>query len=280
MWSTKNDALVKHYGYPTAQPSDTEYGDYVIRELLSLGFAVKRMRLSGGNHYIISLEMFGGTVRAIILCKTSHGSIDLQTAQSLMALRSMYKASKYVLLTNRGFSDQAKHVAFQNHFSVVEGFYIGCEILDFLGDADLLPSTMCKYMIYLKAESDEQARIKAEEEERLRLEAEAEAQRHRVFAVEEVQEMTPLERYTNGLYDPRLPEAIAAVSVMDVVSIGGLARKLKVEPETARLLLQQLEELEIVGPSEQSRPRDVIMTQGMIEKRFGIRVRTGLGSLH
>lgn len=277
MWNAHNKDLVEFYSHHSNVPSDAEYGEYLMRELMTLGYRVRKLSLSGGNNFIIAMDLLQNDARVVFFCKTAKTTIDSQTAQSLMALRAMYKATKHVVVTNRSFVDEAKKAAEKNHILLVEDFNIGSEIVDLLCDTDILPDSLGRQLLIYKRDADEKARLLAEERERLRLEEEA--KRKKEYEADEIAEMTPFEKYQAGVYDPRLPEAIASVSTMDVVSIGGLARRMKIEQDAAKVMLQQLAELGVVGPAERSKPREVLMTQGMIEKRFGIRVRPGLGGL-
>ena len=277
MWNTNNKDLVEYYQHHGNMPSDGEYGEYLMRELMTLGYRVRKLNMAGGNNFVIALDLLQNDARVIFFCKTAKATIDAQTANSLMALRSMYKATKHIVVTNRAFVDEAKRTAAQNNILLIEDFNIGAEIVDLLCESDIMPDSLGRQLLIYKRDADERARIRAEEIERLR--AEEEAKRKKEYEADEIAEMSPFEKYQAGLYDPRLPEAIASVSTMDVVSIGGLARRMKVEQDAAKIMLQQLAELGVVGPAQHSKPREVLMTQGMIEKRFGIRVRPGLGGL-
>lgn len=274
MWNSHNRALVERYGSPSSVPTDAEYGEYIMRELLTLGYAVKRLQMAGGNHFVIAVDQMHGAARAVLFCKAARGMLDDSSVRMMLSLRPMCKAQVYGVLTNGTLSDQARRMLVQNHVIPLEEYRIGCEVLHILSDMDLLPPALGQRFAELVAVEENRVRIQREEkrkqEELQRRQAEEAA------AARQKAEMSPFEKYQAGLLSPRISEAIGVVSLMDVVSTGGLARKLHTDQEEAGELLMQLAALGIIGPAERSKPRQVLMTPGMIEKKFGIRVRSGL----
>lgn len=47
MWNRNNQMLVAKYQDPSTIPTDAEYGEYMMRELLTLGFSARRLQLGG-----------------------------------------------------------------------------------------------------------------------------------------------------------------------------------------------------------------------------------------
>ena len=259
MWNRNNQMLVAKYQDPSTIPTDAEYGEYMMRELLTLGFSARRLQLGGGSQFVISVDQLDGHVRTVLFCTVTRGSLDEVTAKRLLSLRPVYKANQYGVLTNGAIPDKVRRMLEQNQVVPLEKYRIGSEIAEILGEIDIMPAALAQTLVRLRAEDVERQQ---------RAEAARQAELHR--------KMTPMERYEAGMMLPNIKDAIAVVSLMDVVSIGGLARKMHIEQDEAKELLLQLAELGVVGPAERSKPRQVIMTQGMIEKKFQIRVRSGL----
>lgn len=274
MWNLNNQMLVAKYQDPSTIPTDVEYGEYMMRELLTLGFSARRLQLGGGSQFVISVDQLDGHVRTVLFCTVTRGSLDEVTAKRLLSLRPVYKANQYGVLTNGAIPDKVRRMLEQNQVVPLEKYRIGSEIAEILGEIDIMPAVLAQTLVRLRAEDVErQQRAAAREEQRRR---EEEAARQAALQAELHRKMTPMERYEAGMMLPNIKDAIAVVSLMDVVSIGGLARKMHIEQDEAKELLLQLAELGVVGPAERSKPRQVIMTQGMIEKKFQIRVRSGL----
>lgn len=273
MWNQNNAAVVDRYGGSSGNPPDAEYGTYIMREMMSLGFPVKKLGMTGGN-FMVVMDLMDGLVRVVLLCKSAKTVIDASSAQALMAMRSICKATRYCIVTNRSFPSAARQAAAQNKILLVEDFYVGSEILDLLAAVGIMPRQMSNMMVNYRIDAEERAAAEAEEAERRR--QEEEAHRKKEFEEQEVRQMTPMEKYRNGLYDSRMPEAIAVCAQTDVISVGGLARKMRIDQDEARVLLTGLHELGVIGVAERAKPREVLMTSGMIEKKFGIRVNNGL----
>lgn len=274
MWNRNNQMLVAKYQDPSTIPTDAEYGEYMMRELLTLGFSARRLQLGGGSQFVISVDQLDGHVRTVLFCTVTCGSLDEVTAKRLLSLRPVYKANQYGVLTNGAISDKVRRMLEQNQVVPLEKYRIGSEIAEILGEIDIMPAALAQTLVRLRAEDVERQRRAAVREEQRR--REEEAARQAAQQAELHRKMTPMERYEAGMLLPNIKDAIAVVSLMDVVSIGGLARKMHIEQDEAKELLLQLAELGVVGPAERSKPRQVIMTQGMIEKKFQIRVRSGL----
>lgn len=275
MWNRHNKELVDKYGESAAIPSDAEYGEYIIRELLSFGYPVKKLYMSGGSVYAFQVQLFKG-VSVVIFCHTSKNAIDLPTAQSIMAFKSMYKAQRYGVVTNTAFVPQARKHAEVNGIVLVEDFRIGHEIVDLMAEMEFVPRAFANKFVELAVESDERhyqealdAEIRRKEEERKRREAEEAARAERP--------LTALEMYDAGMYGDDVSQAIIAVGNMDVVSVGGLARKMHTDPDHAKDMLVILEQLGVVSKPERAKPREVLMTAGMLEKRFRVTIPVSFG---
>ena len=284
MWNENNAGLVEKYSNPNVIPSDLEYGEYLMREFLTLGFQVKHLTVVGGSSYAIALDVLGGVAKVMFMCKITDQPMTVEMFKGFMGLRALYKADNYVLVTNKVVPLAGKQAALQNGFTVVDNFMIGNEIVMLLIASNVVPKNFGLQLLQFKRAEEQRAaeqavldeierqRIESEQAELARIEAEKAARRAEA-------EMTPLDKYAAGMYDPRLPTALAYVATMDVVSVSGLARRMHVDQETAKMLLLNLAELGVVSQAEHSKPRSVLMTQGMIEKTFGLRVRSTLAGV-
>ena len=284
MWNENNAALVEKYSNPANIPTDMEYGEYLMREFLTLGFQVKHLTVLGGASYAIGMDLLGGVAKIMFICKVTDQSMTPEMFKGFMGLRALYKANQYVLVTNKVVPMAGKQAAAQNGFVVVDNFLIGNEVVNLIVQSGAVPKNFGIQLVqYKRAEEQrlaeqavldeiEQQRRDAEQAEADRLAAEAAARRAEAA-------MIPLEKYEAGMYDSRLPTALAYVATMDVVSASGLARRMHIDQETAKMLLINMEELGVVSHAEQSKPRSIRMTQGMIEKTFGLRVRSTLSGI-
>lgn len=284
MWNENNAGLVEKYSNPSFIPSDAEYGEYLMREFLTLGFQVKHLTVAGGSSYSIVMDLLNGAAKVMFMCKVTDSQMSVDVFKGFMGLRSLCKADTYVLVTNKVVPMAGKQAALQNGFIVVDNFMIGNEIVHLIAQAGVVPKNLCVQLLHYKYLEDKRAaeqavlddierqRIEAERAEQERIEAEKAARRAEA-------EMTPLEKYAAGKYDDRLPTALAYVATMDVISASGLARRMHIDQETAKMLLIDMEELGVVSHAEPSKPRSIRMTQGMIEKTFGLRVRSTLAGL-
>ena len=275
MWNTRNKELVDKYGSSAAIPSNAEYGEYIIRELLSFGYPVKKLYMSGNQVYAFSIQLFTG-VSAVLFCHTAKNAIDQQTTQSIMAFRSMYKASRYGIVTNTAFVPAARKLAETNGVVLIEDFRIGHEIVDLMAEMEFIPRPFANKFVAFAAESDERRYQEALEEE-IRRKEEEKRRREAEEAAREERPLTALEKYDAGMYGDDVTQAIIAVGNMDVVSAGGLARKMHTNPEHAKQLLIVLEQLGVVSRPERSKPREVLMTAGMLEKRFRVSIPAYFG---
>lgn len=68
--------------------------------------------------------------------------------------------------------------------------------------------------------------------------------------------------------DPLLDEAIKIVMVQDQASISFIQRKLKVGYSRAARIIDQMEEIGIIGPHEGSKPRKLLLSEEEIQKYF------------
>ena len=283
MWNENNRALFERFS-AGGIPSDSEYGEYLMREFMTLGFQVKHLTVMGGSMYAIALDAVNGAAKVMFMCKVTDQPMTPEMFKGFMGFRALYKANVYVLVTNKVVPSVGKQAALQNGFVVVDNFLIGNEVVDLLIAAHVVPQNFGTQLVQFKLAEERRAaeqavldeverqRVEAEQAELARIEAEKAARRAEA-------EMTPLEKYAAGKYDPRLPTALAYVATMDVVSASGLARRMHIDQETAKMLLINMEELGVVSQAEPSRPRSIKMTQGMIEKTFGLRVRSTLAGL-
>ena len=83
------------------------------------------------------------------------------------------------------------------------------------------------------------------------------------YVEEETEESTPFDSGRN--LDPLLPEAIRIIASMKRASATMLQRKLRIGFSRAGRIMDQLEELGIVGPPDGSRPREVLITPDQVE---------------
>jgi ribosomal protein S25 len=283
MWNENNRTLFERYS-TGGIPSDLEYGEYLMREFMTLGFQVKHLTVMGGAMYAIALAVMNGAAKVMFLCKVTEQPMTPEMFKGFMSFRALYKADIYVLVTNKLVNSAGKQAALQNGFVVADNFLIGNEVVDLLVAAHVIPQNLGTQLVQFKIAEEKRAaeqavldeldrqRAEAEQAELARIEAEKAARRAEA-------EMTPLDKYRAGKYDSRLPTALAYVATMDVVSASGLARRMHIDQETAKMLLINMEELGVVGQAEPSKPRSIRMTQGMIEKTFGLRVRSTLAGI-
>ncbi|MBQ1495315.1 MAG: hypothetical protein IIZ37_10810 [Acinetobacter sp.] len=284
MWNENNQALVEKYSSLNIVPTDLEYGEYLMREFLTLGFQVKHLTVLGGSNYGIAMDLLGGAAKVMFMCKVTDQPMTAEMFKGFMGLRALHKANVYVLVTNKVVPLSGKQAAQQNGFVVVDNFLIGNEVVSLLVQSGIIPKNFGLQLVQFKRAEEQRAAEQAvlDDIERQRIAAE-QAEAERIAAEQAARRaeaaMTPLEKYAAGMYDSRLPTALAYVATMDVISASGLARRMHIDQETAKMLLINLEELGVVSHAEQSKPRSIRMTQGMIEKTFGLRVRSTLAGI-
>ena len=198
MWNKNNAELVDKYAASAAVPSNTEYGEYIIRELLSFGYPIKKLHMSGGSVFAFVVQLFSG-VSAVLFCHTAKGALDLATAQSIIAFKSMYKAQRYGIITNTSFIPAAKRYAETNNVILVEDFRIGHDIVELMADMEFVPRPFVNKFFELLTESEERqyqdalnAEIRKKEEERKQREAELSSSPSRP--------LTAAEKYDAGMY--------------------------------------------------------------------------------
>lgn len=143
MWHIGNKKLVETYGDWKANPSDEEYGTYLARELMALGFVVKRLN-TVGPVFAIVVEVLGGTARMVLFCKQGPPGRDLPMSDLAMLadLRNVCKADRYAIVSNGAFGKcEADGIAYEAKTGIVlvANFSIGMEVLRVASMVGLVP---------------------------------------------------------------------------------------------------------------------------------------------
>ena len=260
MHNVKNEAVLAKYKSNLMQPTDLEYSTYIARELLGLGFTVRRKSLPECGDSVILIEILGGACRVPMLCKSFHSASDAVPLKSLSELL-LVPAPIHIFVTNQPISVGANITLQEKKIAAIGAFKLGDDVLKILELTGFLPVAIIDEL--------KRSYVFLGEEETVGVGADCLLD---MTPDVNVAKMTPLDKYKAGLYHAKLPEALCAVAQMSAVSASGLDRKLHVGNETSKLLIKQLTELGVINKSAAGVPRTVAMTKGMIEKQFGLRL--------
>lgn len=271
MWNSANRDLCDRFGSGKTLPSDTDYGTYIAKELMALGYAPKQLHLAAQAAFIAAMPVLGGMTEAMLICKPIAGTVNQGVARSLMSMRSMHRAGRYIVITTGKLDLPALQLLNANGLPSVDQFNIGDDVLKILGKAGLVPEVMLsllskntKRMMELdqKLRSTEQALVYQEEQATIAMAGGGGP------AKKTPDQMSPMEKFKAGMMDPYLGQAMRVISGTNAVTTGSLMKRLKCSQAKADLLLNQMEQLGVVTPAKIGSPRFVKMTKGMMEKQF------------
>lgn len=279
MWNGSNAEAVRKYLATGKTPFDGDYGAYVAREFLALGYKVQQVKLANIMAFVFTVDLFEGRCREGVICKSSDVPLNRNTVQTLASARAVAKADKYVLVTNATLDVQAQKFVDANRIAVVDEFRMGDEVLNIIDKGGLVPQKLLMLFAQSMAQAAEmEQRLQAADEtarlsEARMLHAEALAQQASSRGPRPAAKAnSPMDRYLAGQMDPLMGKALTTVARTDAISTASLARKLRIPQDRAAMMLNDMEALGVVTEAEAGRPRFVRMTQAVIERTFGVKV--------
>lgn len=276
MWNASNRDLCARFGPGKPLPQETDYGTYIARELMALGYAPKQIYVTGQPALLLAVPVMGGTMEAALICRSLPGEINGGMARSLASLRSVHRAARYAIVTTARLDDGARQYLAANRVPAAAPFMIGDDVAKILDALGLVPGALLKQLTEARnrAAGLEKKLYEAEQSLAYQEEQTETALRAAGGAVpvrkQDPARMTGAEKFRAGLMDPLLPQAMFAIAGSNATSAGVLVKKLRCTPSKAEALLAQLEEMEIVTHAEPNAPRFVKMTKAMMEKAFGV----------
>lgn len=273
MWNTSNRELCARFGPGKAMPSETDYGTYVARELMALGYAPRQIYVTGQPVFVMSVPVMNGQMEAVLICRVLQGDVDIGTTRSLVSLRAIRKAVRHVIVTTGKFDDQSRQYLAANKVPGVGQFMMGGDISRVMDAVGLVPGALLKLLGSASAKVAELEKKLYEAKEALAYQEEqAETASRGAPAPEKKppERMTGAEKFRAGLMDPLVPKAMQAIAGTNATSAGALVKRMGCTPEKAEALLGQLEEMGVVTPAAPGAPRFVKMTKGMMENAFGL----------
>lgn len=180
-FSKANAELVSKYRAGKLTPTGIDYENYIINELLAVGYKAKGTPVSGDQGVDIIMDLFPGA-RVIVQCKYYGRSVGNSCVQQIVAAKKLYRACHCIAVTNNKFTPEAVTLAKCNGVALVGGFDVGDDISRFVREAGLVPkalmSILAQYEGRARLLSQQVARLKGENE---RLEKEASGLRAEVL---------------------------------------------------------------------------------------------------
>lgn len=272
MWSSANKDLAAKFGRGKSLPGEVEYGTYVARELMALGYAPKQVYVPGQPSFLMAMPLMGGALEALLVCRVLPGSVDTNTMRPLASMRSMRRSAVFAIVTTGRLDQQARQYVAANKIPCVDQFAVGDDVGRILGATGVVPDALMSMLGRASMKVSELERKLRETEEALRF------QEHQLEVVsrgpvsvqKDPGKMDGKDKLQAGLMDPMLPKAMEAICGTNATSAGTLVKRLRCTPEKAELLLDQMEELGIVTHAGKGAPRFVKMTKTMMEKNFGL----------
>ena len=270
MWDPGNKDMCERFGAGGAVPSDTDYGTYISRELVALGYMPKQLYLAGQAAFVASVPVLGGAGSVLLICKAGRRKLDAAAARTLVSLRSMQRATRYVMVTEGMMDTAAAQMAAANGVAVADGFRVGGDVTAILNLAGMAPARLVKALTDAAKRADSLARQLRETQEAL-----AEQERQVVVASvaggvvkKPPERMDPMEKYEAGLMDPQVPYAIRAVAGTNAVTAATLAKRMKCSAQKAETLLAEMAQLGVVTPGAPGTPRFVKASKPVLDQRF------------
>lgn len=264
MYCEDNARIERQFKNQNIVPSDVDYGGYIMREIEALGFSVERKPSNSGFIFIITL--FNGKTKAAFLCKANPGNLFIPN-DAFVSLCIIKGASLYGVITNIMLLGEKAALLRSKGYVPYGGYNIGDNIMDVLTSCGLIPSAIGEYLKRKTADDDvafDQSfnYLIAEPEEEI-------IQKAQIFVKAE---RTMVEKYEAGECDDLINDALRdfCKNHRNKISAGNLARILGIKMSRANKILYELEMLGVVGSSVDGQAREVLLTPGMIEKRFDL----------
>lgn len=284
MWNAANKDLVDRFGPgKQAVPNEPDYGTYIARELMSLGFAPRQVYVTGQPAFVMSMPLLGGRTEGLLICRVLRGTVDENMARVLASVRSVSRATCCAVVTTAKLDERAARYLTANKVVGIGQFFIGSDVARILDATGVVPERLVRMASASSGRVAELERKLREVNELLAYreqQAAAEAARpgSSVFASgDAIQPSSPgankmdgKAKFDAGLMDPLVPRAMMAVCGTNATSAGALTKRLRCDGEKAELLLSQMEEMGIVTAGKPGAPRFVKKTKAMMEKEFGL----------
>jgi len=284
MWNQANKDLMDRFGPGRHEiPGEPDYGTYIARELMALGFAPRQVYMTGQPAFLMTMPLLGGRAECLFICRVLRGAVKESDARVLASLRSVGRASCCAVVTTGKLDAAAERYLAANKVCGIGQFFIGSDVTRILDVTGIVPERL------IKMASASSGRV-TELEKRLREAQELLAYREQQAAAEVARPGSSVfasgdaietpqprrgktngkERLMSGQMDPLVPKAMIAVCGTNATSAGALVKRLRCSPEKAEELLGQMEELGIVTPGKPGAPRFVKKTKAVMEKEFGL----------
>lgn len=266
MWNLNNQELLDRCrrGY---NPTDAEYGEYLMRELMTAGYQPRHVSAGGFDQFLIRLDLLGGRSTAVLLCKSVCGDLSAKQAKALLSLRPVCRADVYAFVCSGDVPADVAHIIQMNDTLCLAERSVGCEVFSILQDIGALPPQVVRKVTQYQR-LEQQVREMQSRQQEMEMAAQAAAQQAAAKVQAAREQFQPV--------SPAVRLALPVVAQMETISTNGLAHRMHIGAEDAKRILSELSQLGVIGPLQTGQPRRVIMTPAMIERRFGVHVRNSL----